>query len=102
LKKKRRQNQNLQWNLGLFLVFFKSPWWVKFNKFYFINFKYKVWKILFLGGFCYWKIPQNAKIKKQSIKFSMCSRLGQQHKLHLYSFIYNNLKPLSYLTSNFF
>jgi hypothetical protein len=32
--------------LGVISVFLESPWWVKFNRVYFINFGAKVWKIL--------------------------------------------------------
>jgi len=48
--------------LGVFLVLLKSPWQVRFNKFYFIFFKTKVWNILIFEWISFLEIQKNCKI----------------------------------------
>jgi hypothetical protein len=64
----------------------KGPWrWVRFNRVYFTIFRAKVWKILIFEWIPLLKIQTNCKNwvwKEKSVESSLCSHLGQRHKLH--------------------
>jgi hypothetical protein len=58
---------------------------VRFNRVYFIIFRAKMWKILIFERILLLKIQTNCKNevwKEKSVEPSMCSHLGQQHRLH--------------------
>ncbi len=63
----------------LLLLLLESPWWVRFNRVYFIIFKAKVWKILnfWVGFCCCWKFKQIAKKKKLGLEGKISWALNQ-------------------------
>jgi hypothetical protein len=54
--------KKLYQNLVAFLALLESPWWVRFNNFFFTIFKAKVWKILIFEWFFCWKFKKIEKI----------------------------------------
>jgi hypothetical protein len=77
--------KKMYWNLEAFLVLLKSPRWVRSSWVYFTIFRAKVWKILIREWILLLKIQKNCKNwvwKEKSGKPSMCSHLGQWHRLH--------------------
>jgi len=70
---------------GAFLVHLESCQQVRFNGVYFTIFRTKVWKILLFEWILLLKIQTNCKNwvwKEKSVEPSMCSHMGQWHKLH--------------------
>jgi hypothetical protein len=61
VKIKSNWNWKLYWNMGVFLVLLESPWWIRFNRFYFIIFRGSVWKILIFEWILFWKFKKIAK-----------------------------------------
>jgi len=55
------KTEKIYWNLTMFLVSLKIPWWVKFNRFYFTIFIVEEWKIVNFEWILLLEIQTNCK-----------------------------------------